>query len=43
MRVSEAPVSAEQFTIDFVNVAAGRGSIAMAWDRTRAVVDFRIR
>ena len=43
MRVSEAPASVEQFTISFVNVAAGRGSIAMAWDRTGAMVDFQIR
>jgi len=43
MRVSTSPVSVEQFTINFVDVGADRGSIAMSWDRTIGTVDFRFK
>jgi hypothetical protein len=43
MRMSTSPVSIEQFTIGFVDVAGDRGSIAMSWDRTVATVDFVVR
>jgi hypothetical protein len=41
MTVSTSPTTAEQFTISFVNVTAGRGSLAMAWEQTVATVEFR--
>lgn len=43
MRVSTSPMSIEQFTIGFADVAADRGALYMAWDRTMAAVDFRVR
>ncbi len=43
MRLSTAPASMEQFTIGFVDVRPGRGSLYMAWDRTVATVDFEVK
>jgi len=43
MTLMGSTVSVEQFTIGFVNVAEGRGSIAMWWDKAFAVADFMIR
>lgn len=43
MRVTTTSVSVEQFTIGFVNMAEGRGSLAMWWDTTMAVADFTIK
>lgn len=43
MRLTTSPVSVEQFTIGFVDVAQDRGSIAMWWDKTLAVAEFRVR
>jgi hypothetical protein len=42
MKVMEAPASAEQFTITFVNMTPQGGSLAMWWDRTMATVDFSV-
>jgi hypothetical protein len=43
MRVATSPVTVEQFTINFVDVGADRGSIAMSWERTIGTVDFRFK
>lgn len=43
MTLMGSTVSVEQFTIGFVNVAEGRGSIAMWWDKAFAVADFTVR
>ena len=43
MKVSTSPVSVEQFTIGFVDVKGDRASLAMWWDTTVAVAEFRIR
>jgi hypothetical protein len=43
MRLSPAPATIEQFTIDFVNVGADRASLVMSWDRTVATVDFQFK
>jgi hypothetical protein len=39
MRVKAGDVSAEQFTIGFVNVTATRATLTMAWEKTVASVD----
>lgn len=43
MTLMGSTVSVEQFTIGFVNMAEGRGSIAMWWDKAFAVADFTVR
>jgi len=43
MRLSNSPVSIEQFTINFADVAAKGGSIVMSWDKTVATVDFTVK
>lgn len=43
MTLMGSTVSVEQFTIGFVNVAEGRGSIAMWWDKAFAVADFTVK
>jgi len=43
MRLMSSSASVEQFTIGFVNVADGRGSIAMWWDTAFAVAEFTAR
>jgi hypothetical protein len=39
MTVKAGDVSAEQFTIGFVNVTATRATLTMAWEKTVASVD----
>jgi hypothetical protein len=43
MRLSNSPVSIEQFTIGFADVTAKGGTIVMSWDRTVAAVDFTVK
>jgi Protein of unknown function (DUF2911) len=43
MLVDSAPVSFEQFTIDFVDVGPTGGTLLMVWDRTVAMVPFTVR
>jgi hypothetical protein len=43
MRLSNSPVSIEQFTIGFADVTAKSGSIVMSWDKTVAAVDFTVK
>lgn len=40
MMVDTAPVSFEQFTIDFVDVTASSGTLLMVWENTVALVPF---
>lgn len=40
MIVDESPVSFEQFTIDFVDLAPTGGTLLMVWDRTVAMAPF---
>jgi hypothetical protein len=42
MKLRDAPVSAEQFTIAFVDMTPQGGSLAMWWDRTLATVEFTV-
>lgn len=42
MIVETAPVSFEQVVIDFVDVTATGGTLLIAWERTAAMVEFRI-
>lgn len=42
MAVDAAPVSFEQFTIDFVDVTPAGGTLLMIWDRTVAMVGFAV-
>lgn len=43
MTLMGSSVSVEQFTIGFVNMTEGGGSIAMWWDKAFAVADFKVR
>jgi hypothetical protein len=43
MIVEEAPVSFEQFTIDFVDVTPTGGTLLMVWERTVAMVPFTVQ
>lgn len=40
MMVDEAPVSFEQFTLDFIDVTPTGGTLLMVWERTVAMVPF---
>lgn len=42
MQVGDAPVTFEQLTIEFVDMAAAGGSILILWDRTVAMLPFDI-
>lgn len=42
MTVDTAPVSGEQVLIDFVDVTTAGGTLLIAWERTAAMVGFRI-
>jgi hypothetical protein len=43
MTVDAAPVTFEQFTIDFVNVSATGGTILMVWENTVAMAPFSVK
>lgn len=42
MTLSTLPFSMDQFTIAFIDVTAGGGTLAMMWDKTMAAVPFKI-
>jgi hypothetical protein len=42
MKVASFPFSVDEFTISFVNMTQQGGSLAMLWEQTIAVVDFKV-
>ncbi len=42
MRVQVIDLSVDQFTIGFVNMTQQNGTLALWWDRTMALVDFKV-
>jgi hypothetical protein len=42
MRMESLPFSLDQFTIGFVNMTQQGGTLAMWWDTTQAMVDFKV-